>query len=156
MLPADQLGVRECDPSVALPDDIPRRLAARPTEESWKRDRERVSPAVEDEARDVPFWSEPGSGEQFHHLSMNLPLELRIGCGEQLHASLRGLHPRRQARTVEGRVKGKDHWAVGIERRLVSAHLHRIADVARESEIALAPVPGRRGDAEAMEEAPIR
>src|SRR5438552_3854834 len=87
---AGEIRIRKRDPTVRLiPQHIPRRrLAVRAEEKSRLRIHVRVSPAIEDDSRDVPARIKPAGREHVGHLLAERPLILRERSAEQFHTAL--------------------------------------------------------------------
>src|SRR3954464_6582217 len=81
-----KVGVRKCDPAVRMtPQNVPwRRPAARAKEEARLRIHVCVTPAVEDDPRNIPARIESAGREHVAELLAEHPLILREGRTQQL------------------------------------------------------------------------
>src|SRR5262249_9208363 len=128
------------------------RLAIAAKVESGLRIHVRMTPTIQDDARDVLGRIEAGAAEQPHHLLADLPLVFLEAGGEQLGAAANALLMNGKDRIVERDVEGQQDRLVGIERRPIIAHDHWLPNVAAEAE-AVEPPAG--GDAERIKKAPV-
>src|SRR5688572_1040534 len=141
-----QLRVRERDPPNGLPQHLWRsRLAVAAKVETGRGTDVRVPPPIENHARDVRSRVEAGPSEQPNELLADLDLVVAVARPEHVRPRRSRLRLDRRARPLEWDVERENRRAIGVKRRTIVAHDHRLPKVAREPElIAIA----RGGDAE--------
>src|SRR5215212_8776147 len=88
-----EIGIRKRNPTMRLiAQNIPRcRLAIDAEEEPRLRIHVRMSPAIENDSRDVPARIESSRREHVTHLLAERPLVLREGSAEELRTTPRAL-----------------------------------------------------------------